>query len=357
MPIVRRSPAANLRANCLRNSDSFSDVEDYLSEYQLIPDVTTLKALTQVAVLVRGNTELPYPLADFTFYSWCQPTIKHDFSSLLPRKAFTKWFYALFFRLALPFEQDIFQHSKVIHSPLNLTILFRLITHLQTLGYPSHWMSELLNNIVENKVTTTARPPRTKPLRPADVRREYRSRHLCTSPFAQEMATLARLFQPLLPFSLNSTAIPSQKEIYKYHFSIPTYENHLPRPSNLMLIFFNNKYCGHPRDSCFEVIMKALKNDSRTLLDPSWGNEVDNTLKGFIFENLREKGLVAWSTCAWDIEKKVASAWMPESLIEGMQRDGKNWMVGIVRTDIWEATMGVPAYLEDAAAKREQWCA
>jgi hypothetical protein len=357
LPILRRSPAANVKANCLRNSDSFDKVEDYLSEYQLIPDDVALAALSQVAILIRENPDLPYPLADYTFYLWSQPNLKHEFSSLLSRKAFSKWFYGLFFRLALPYYQDLTQHMKIIFSPLNLTILFRLTTHLHTLGYPSHWLSELLNSIIENKVITTVRPPRTKPMRPADVRREYRSRHLCTTPFSHEMATLARIFQPLLPFSLTSANVPQEKEIYKYQFSIPTYENILPRPSNLMLAFFNHAYCGTPRDPWFEVIMTALRNDSRSLLDPSWGDEVDSKVKGSVYDNLINKGLIAWSTFEWDTEKKVASAWMPESLIEDMLKDGKNWMMGIVRTDTWTAAFQLPAYLMEAVTKGDQWSA
>ncbi|CZR68941.1 uncharacterized protein PAC_18842 [Phialocephala subalpina] len=247
MPILRRSFAAHLKANCLRNSDSFSDVEEYFSEYQLIPDEDTLKALTQVAVLQRGNPAYPCPLSDYTIYVWCQPNIKHGFSCLLPRKAFTKWFYGLFFRLALPYEQDLLQNSKIIFSPLNFTILLRLITHLHILGYPSHWMSDVLNNIIESKVTTTARPPRTKPMRPADVRREYRSCHLCTAPFAQEMATLARLFEPLLPFSLTVANIPQESDIYEYHFSIPSYQSFIPRPSNLM----RHHNCASPTNQAY----------------------------------------------------------------------------------------------------------
>lgn len=86
LPIMRRSFASNVRANCLRNSDSFPTVYDYLSEYQLITSDSMLTQLCDVMVFVEENTDLPYPMADYTVYTHSSPHPQHDFASLLPRK-------------------------------------------------------------------------------------------------------------------------------------------------------------------------------------------------------------------------------------------------------------------------------
>jgi hypothetical protein len=348
MPILHRSKSSTLKANCLRNAGSWSTVEDYLSEYNLIPDTAILKQLCQVAVLVRDDQSFPFPLAQYTSYNWSQLNPEHEFSSLLPRKAFTKWFYALFFKLAIPFGHEITISTQIIYSPLNLTILFRLIVHLHALGYPSHWMSEPLKNIIEDNVKTTARPPRKKPMRAADVKRSYPEKKLCTAPFADETATLAEMFEPLPPFFLNSMKIQVMGQIYKYTFSLPDYNNAQAQPSCLALVFMDSESMTPVTKSGNESLLWNF----RELLDPSWGDEVDGKVKGTVFEAFREQGLVVWSSFTWDAKKKEASAWMPESFVK---RVSESWTVGIYRTDLWIPVFGVPAIVGKAVSKGERW--
>ncbi|TVY92831.1 hypothetical protein LAWI1_G006042 [Lachnellula willkommii] len=288
LPLCRRCPSVFVKANCLRNSSSFNTVLDYLSEYQLITDDKMLLQLAQTIILIRENKDFPWPMADYTYYTWLGPDA-HSYPNLLPRKAFTKWFYGLFFRWALPFNQNPRIVSEIILSPLNLTILFRLIPHLCTLGYPAHWLSEVLTNIITNNVITTARPPRTKPMRPADVKRKHAEKKLNHS---------------LLP--------PLGKSGFK-----------------------------------------AFKTNLRLILDPSWGDEVDGSMKGGRWDMVREKGLRVWSTLKWDAEKREASAWMHEGFVEGV--GGMEWACGLYRTDVWMPVFEEPAIVRGAVKKGELW--
>lgn len=52
--------------------------------------------------------------------------------------------------------------------------------------------------------------------------------------------------------------------------------------------------------------MKALRYDSRSLFDPSWG-EIDSRVRGPKFDEMRQKGLIAWSTVKWDTKEKASS--------------------------------------------------
>lgn len=348
LPLCRRCPSVFVKANCLRNSSSFNTVLDYLSEYQLITDDKMLLQLAQTVILIRENKDFPWPMAYYTYYTWSGPNA-HSYPDLLPRKAFTKWFYGLFFRWALPFNQNPRIVAEIILSPLNLTILFRLIPHLCTLGYPAHWLSEILTNIITNNVITTARPPRTKPMRPADVKRKYAEKKLCTAPFAHEMATLAALFQPLLPFAVLSPLVPSLGSVYKYTFHLPSYITTQGQSSSLALVFIDHSLLPPLGKSGF----MAFKTNLRLILDPSWGDEVDGTVKGGHWDTMRERGLRVWSTLKWDAERREASAWMDEGFVEGV--GGMEWACGLYRTDVWMPVFEKPAVVSGVVKKGKLW--
>lgn len=59
-----------------------------------------------------------------------------------------------------------------------------------------------------------------------------------------------------------------------------------------------------------EKQIPVLMHEMREVLSPDG--------KGDDFEKLRERGLVVWSTCAWDEEKREMSAWMDEKFVDSM---------------------------------------
>lgn len=62
MPILSRTLGSVLTANCLRNSDTWPDIETYLSEYQCIANQADLFRLTGVRVPFGGDADHPMPL-------------------------------------------------------------------------------------------------------------------------------------------------------------------------------------------------------------------------------------------------------------------------------------------------------
>ncbi|KAF7947548.1 hypothetical protein EAE96_008634 [Botrytis aclada] len=290
-----------------------------------------------------------FPLIEYTFYSHAQPVSEDDWSALLPRNELKKWFYALFFRLALPYNVEIFKPNTVIFSPLNLTILFRLIDQLRSRHYPSHWMSEILSNIIENKVVSSCRPPRMTPTSVPALEKQHKTRKLCTAPFSHEMATLTQMFMPLVHFSLASSAIPAQNDIYRYTFPFPSAFSYQEMPNTLKLIFWSHRYFMDLGDTG----TSSFINDIRPLLDPTWGDEMDSRFKGSKFDTFREKGLIVWSTMEWDVKAKEASAWMPSTLVNGMIRQG-GWSCGLFRIDTWQRCWQTPLVMKDIG-RHEVW--
>ncbi|KAJ8067787.1 hypothetical protein OCU04_003385 [Sclerotinia nivalis] len=348
-PIMKFVPSSILQSNCLRNAGSWDSIEAFLADYQCITDKEMLRQLTGVSVVNEPLKDTIFPLIGYNWYTPALPIFQGDWSVMLPRNDFQKWFYALFFRLALPYNVDIIDIPKIIFSPLNLTILFRLIDQLRSLHYPSHWMSEILLNIIENKVVTNCRPPRISPNPVSALKQQHKTRSLCTVPFSHEMATLTRLFIPLLPFTLKSSAIPAQSDIFRYTFPLPSFMSDQEWPSNLTLVFWSH--------TCLEDLgdlgFKSFAIDIRPFLDPTWGDEMDSKFKGSKFDAFRNNGLVVWSTVEWDIEAREASAWMPSALVDKMIRE-IDWTCGLFRTDTWERCWALPCMVIDAR-KGEAW--
>lgn len=139
---MKLAPSSILQSNCLRNAGSWDSIESFLADYQCITDKEMLRQLTGVSVINEPLKDTIFPLIGYNWYTPALPIFHDDWSVMLPRNDFQKWFYALFFRLALPYKVNILDVSKIIFSPLNLTILFRLMDQLRSLHYPSHWMSD-----------------------------------------------------------------------------------------------------------------------------------------------------------------------------------------------------------------------
>jgi hypothetical protein len=181
--------------------------------------------------------------------------------------------------LRYPSATKIFVAQLMIHSPLNLSVLFRLVAQLRVIGYPSHWMPECLDAIIENTVTATTRPPRSSPTTIAEVTNDYPDRRLSTAPFADEMAFLARIFQPLLPFSLTST-LPPLDDIYHYtiHFRnvVPVV---IPQLTCLVLLLWNQPAIDVALDA-LPGSRESVDTYMREFLDDSFGDEVDRRFAG-----------------------------------------------------------------------------
>ncbi|KAH8665117.1 hypothetical protein BGZ60DRAFT_516386 [Tricladium varicosporioides] len=358
LPLLTKKPSSYIKANCFHNSSFFKTLLSYTSEYNLLTSGAHLSSLAGIRVLVRENDAITLPMTDYTYYAWSQAQLvrswskKSKFSDLVPRAEFTTWFYALFLRVVLPFKQSLESRARIIFSPLNISVLLRLASHMVGLGYPAHWFSEIFHSIISGSITTTARPPCASPLKASDVHRPHATRKLCTSPFRHELATLMRLFEPILPFQVADELTPRKEEIYQYNFHLPGYDNSNPQPSCLALLFMSHNYTSSIPNN---AAMDRLKLHPRSLLDPA-AYESEASLKSSQFEALRGNGLVLWSSFTFDVENKVASAWMGEGFIDmvgGM--DGDQWTVGLFRTDIWEPAFKVPELVTESVQKGERW--
>ncbi|KAL8821144.1 MAG: hypothetical protein Q9191_007371 [Dirinaria sp. TL-2023a] len=276
---------------------------------------------------------------NFTLFSdyvdWYSSRVRRlNYSTLLPRDTLNKWLYGLFLKLALPVDINQLSWRNYIFSPLNMTIYFRLLVHLHKVGYPGHWLSSIVANIIENTVRTSARPPTTIPLEIEEVNRKEPLRKLEMSPFVPEMSTLATLFQPVLPFTIITSTFPTSEQIARYTFSFASlhvsYEDCAFRNA-YSLLFWDSPLL----DSILAGLPYPFVDWRRLLAE---GSQHDTFMKAILkspkLPKLRAEGLFLWTTLEWNREKEEVSAWMREDFAQKMMREPK-WRVAIVRTDYW----------------------
>ena len=275
-------------------------MHDFNNEYMLINDYMTLMRLFQMKKIFEVDPEM-FMFTDYIKWQYLRRK-RFAFSSLVPKEALTKWLYALFFKFALPTDRSEMHYNNYIFCPLNLTIYFRILSRLRESGYRSHWLATALANIVANTVTTSARPAETAPLEIEEVRRDNPVRKITTAPYAPEMSTLTTLFQPILPFSIISSALPKPDSIHLYTISFSSLHvnyQHSRMPI-FALVIYNN------------YLLKKVIGD-RNPETLNWRLLFYNDPELYshaIVHQLRENGLILWSSFEWERRKEQASVWM-----------------------------------------------
>ena len=306
-------------------------MQDFNNEYMLINDYLTLMRLFQMkktndpmARLFESGPEM-FMLSDYIKWQYLRRK-RFRFSSLLPKEALTKWLYSLFFKFALPTNRSDMQFNNKLFCPLNLTIYFRVLPRLHESGYPRHWLATALANIIANTVTTSARPAETAPLEIEEMRRDNPIRKVTTAPYAPEMSTLTTIFQPMLPFSIISSALPNPGDIHLYTISFSSLHvnYHHDRMPVFALIFYNDhalqKVIGERNPATLNwrlLFYCAFEDKTHVLVD-----------------QLLENGLILWSSFKWERRRERASVWMRKDFGDKCLSSG-DWCVGMVRTDTW----------------------
>jgi hypothetical protein len=357
VPRLKQHRASYVVSCCLRNPRRWSSLESFNSEYIMITKPEQLVKLfrtrygfnTEDTDSVGGMD--PLPLADY--HAW-KPVLgkPYTFDKLLARPSFNTWIYGMFLKIALPAirgHHRLHGQSETIYSPYNITIIFRLLSHLISgIGYPAHWATTVLMNILTDNVQTTARPPITEPLEISEVDANQPLKHICTTAFQAEMTTLASLFLLHLPFALygNDLDIPTTSTIYEwtFHFEEDALLRMDANRADFVLAF---------------TTMQLHKQKPVETRDACTSDEVAG-----------QKGVHIVSTWEWNDKASQATFWLREDIIVSMllanstlnkmQEKEKiehgSWRCEILRTDNWSpATLGGNKLTEKTLTKGRGW--
>jgi len=260
---------------------------------------------------------LPMPICSYN--RWHHETGSRVQMSLLPRTTLETWLFRLFLKIAMPKDKRQIQSQTLIYSPLNLTAIFRICWHLCNVGYPAHWMSGVLSELLSGKITTAAWPPKSEPLAIPEVKAAMPEVEQTLYPFVAELTTLASMWHPCLPFGTFSPNIPVANKIRKYSISINDVPDYAGNIQNFILVFFDNTL---PAAGQYNLRPFVLSDEL-----------ADRSTKA---RTLHTKGLHIVSPCTWARSAKVATFWLREDVFEPIVRPATPWLVAIWRMDNWQ---------------------
>lgn len=276
-----------------------------------------------------------YPLT--TYYKWervAAPSKAMEFGELMTQARLAKWLHSHFFKICLPYERG--PAFDLVYAPLNLTVFMRLLVHVSELGYPAHWFSKVVSDLLSGVLTTTARAPRRYVLKMPGINKQYPLQRVSVEPWKMEVAALVNLWQPLFPFGLVTTSTDSGKmlapmdEINKYTVKFPPFfrpqSGYVP---HFLLVFWDQQKLESPPDD-----IRLL------LLDDETGDKTASA------DYARSEVVRVVTTFKWSTDSRTATFWLREGDMTEMIRE--NWLLYVWRTDFWDRQSTSGLGLKDA---------
>lgn len=340
VPTLKSHKASFFTSKCLRQDGrTWKSLNHFNNEHCLLNDATSLEKAVQVKY--GGNWddpeqkhELDTPMnaskefmPSLDYQCWQKSTSSPNaYENLLSRSTLTKWLHAVLFKLALPAVRDTAAESmSPVQAPLNLSTFFRLMRRLHEIGYPKHWLSGILTDILLDKVVTSARPPNTSPLDIDEVRRERPPKRISILPFVHELSTLATIFRPCLPFPVLDPDLAVSSNIRRCTIDCGD------------MMFGPHGWHAQP-----DFILVFMSHIFMHRFSARAGGQ-GNVLREMLYEDRLLKfipgnGEMVLTTWRWDPETDMASFWMREDVLHAMTMCPTD--LAIWRTDNWQMEAG-----------------
>lgn len=275
----------------------------------------------------------PYPLMPYLLWERISQQAL-TFEDLMPQVKFLHWLHTHFLKLCLPYPRSRGSGDPtLVFAPLNMTAFLRLVMHVSELGYPAHWISNLIESIFSGHITTTARPPPRMVLTQNDVDTVHPATSFCTKPWLLEFTALIALWRSILGVGIVvHPAVPCVEDIVQYTIELPGPKIWDATVPHSMLVFYDEQTFGKPPRNIRLMLLDGL-------IDP------DGKLRA-----IRDRGVCCVSTFDWSVNAREASFWISKDYFEKM----KEWTVYLWRTDVWEKE-GDGVKFGDAVVKKTGW--
>ena len=321
MPLLDPKHLSHFSSVNLRNPPEFPDPLEYAGEYTLVREPGLLARVYRALLSPTSpafTNQTPYILAEYL--NWAQiptpPKGKKPDVSSVDREWFEKLLYAMSQKLALPFPRKTFSWT-LIYSPFNLATYFKFLEHLCSSGFPAHRLSDAVGAILDDNVVTSARAPRSNPVRAEELEKELPRHRINVRPFFADFSTVAAIWQSVLPFGIAHLSLPSLHNVGRFEAKLgPLIGGDLNVPHSALL-FWDRAVAQLPRTS----LRKILSDDEK-------GDRSEQAAK------IRHHGVHVLTTSNWSSKTSIAGFWIRKDIIDEMQRKG-NWHLYFMRTDIW----------------------
>ncbi|KAI1453780.1 hypothetical protein F4805DRAFT_478149 [Annulohypoxylon moriforme] len=299
-------------------------IENFNAEYLLMHDPATIRKHFSVELAEVELEEGPAPYLELKrYHRWeRQRNYIIPLEQLMPKAGLFKWLHAHFLKICLPY----YRNDDRVYAPLNMTTFMRLLVCMAELGYPGHWLSDIVKSLGNGEINTTARVPRKYALNTYVVDEVHTLRTMCVRPWRAEFTTLATQWRGLFPFAavVPSGILPFLEIVTEYSIKIPFVgADYLDQP-HFMLVFWNQKKYGAP-----------VGNVYRLLLDDENGDKTTSAQK------IRSDGINILSTFKWVSDEETATFWL------------KSDVVNLMLKEDWTYTPGQP--LRQHLSRKRTW--
>lgn len=362
LPILHTGGASEMTSHVMSSALQWATHDEFLVEHLLLADRGQIEN-TFSAALTKKSLQIESIFSDKIFgasgavlaqsLTWTRKTNEHlAWSQLIRRKDLELWLHMHFLKLSLPFKRPERDSNGLVYAPLNMAIFFRLITHLSRVGYPPHWLSDILDSLCGGEPITQARAPRAMIVDAAQARQVHAMRKMSIKPFVQEFRTLLAIWRPLFSFGI----IPSDVELipdltmvreYRLQFTVPADVILCTKPV-LALVFWNTRENGRPPAV---GLREALLDDEHA--DPAY--EAIRRQDGRVY---------VVSTWEWETKTAIATFWFSEATLKAMlpqKGDGNSsgsssgWDAYVWRTDSWTPVLGPLPITQDTLKIGDVW--
>ncbi|GAW05069.1 hypothetical protein LENED_006903 [Lentinula edodes] len=235
-------------SNCLLNTGIWASPADFCHTY-------TLLSVADVPRFLGYRVKHMEPVFGLILLTPPSQPFPLPLSQLASRVELIHWLSrVLVYTLAPP--QSRMEAFRVMY-PNNLVPFLNILLHLQTVGFPSHWLSEFLHDVLHDRLMSTATPySGTMPTPIIEAKRVVQRRKLFLDPWKVDWENMLSIAHEALPFPIHvahdSTSdeicITSQDEIGHYQATVgpsgwcfPTQMMRLNTDQCAVLIFIGPK--------------------------------------------------------------------------------------------------------------------
>jgi len=286
-----------------------------------------------------------HALADVLSVGHVQPGSPSSIKDLATREELIRWLNRQLVNTLSPGRPH--QGMVRVRSPNNMVAFVNLLVHLCGLGFPAHWISDYVQNMLADKVATRAIPARGLPIPVDDILSSQQGgdRKLELGPWTAELETILASVRKGLPFFVplpvdDGMVVASELEdIGKFEAKVRSFvELRLMQHTFSPFDPVTNLLFWKPSPSSGRN-EQALKKEGEKIIE----QEVDGVLSRGGQSSSKWKGKFFVLTAQESVDQDKSVSWrMAKKRVERMRKEG--WVVMVVTSDFRIAGTFLPLH-------------
>ena len=303
----------------------------------------TLLTSTDVPGFLGCRIINSHALADVLSVGYVTPGPPYSIKDLATREELIRWLNRQLVNTLSPGRPH--QGMVRVRSPNNLVAFVNLLVHLCGLGFPAHWISDYVQNMVADKVVTRVVPARGLPIPVSDIHSSQQGadRKLGLGPWMAELESILALVRKGLPFFVSlplddGNVVASEVEdIGMFEAKVRSFPElrlmqqvFSPFDPVANFLFWKPSLASGRSD-------QALKKEGEKIIE----QEVDGVLLGGGRPSAKWSGKFLILTAQESVDQDKGVSWrMAKGRVERMRKEG--WVVMVVTSDFRIAGTFIP---------------